>query len=206
MELSPTIRKLLCQSWHWDSDECHMITFNADGSGEIISRAELNLWIAAFTQWKLLDIISDDTQALATPLPEPTFIGRMLSTASHTVVLKARVEITLSRNRMTTLYGRDITRRRINDDVLLDEAFQTKQYTITVGRGQFATQHAIKNKHPKQPLYALQMAFDRSPLPAKSEWKPDQQAMVESVRQYEMTNFCTQELGRTADSGGCITM
>ncbi|KAJ7094290.1 hypothetical protein C8R44DRAFT_718422 [Mycena epipterygia] len=205
--LSPTINNLLCQSWHWDSDKCHTITFNADGSGELISRGEMNLWIAAFTRWKLLDVIFEDTQALDAPLPEPTFVGKMLgSPASHATILKARVEITLSRDRMTSLWGHDISGRQINDDLLLEDAFQTKQYTITVRRGQFATQHAVKINLPKPPLHALEMAFDRSPLPAKDEWKPKQQAMVESMRQYEMTSFCAQELGGRESVGSCIIM
>ncbi|KAJ7216616.1 hypothetical protein GGX14DRAFT_391419 [Mycena pura] len=206
--LSSTIHEVLCQPWHWDDDSCHIISFNADGSGEIISRGEMNLWIAAFTQWKVLDVISEDTEAAqAAPRPEPTFIGKMLgSPPNHTTILKARVEITLSRNRMASLWGHDITRRQINDDLLLDDAFQAKQYTITVRRGQFATQSAIKMDLRKRPLYALEIVFDKSPFPAKSEWKPEQQGMVESVRQYEMTIFCARELGRSEDVGSCIIM
>ncbi|KAJ7913889.1 hypothetical protein B0H13DRAFT_1612119 [Mycena leptocephala] len=191
--ISPIINNLLCQSWHWDSDHCHIITFKPDGSGEVISRGELNLWIAAFTQWKLLD---------------PTFIGKILgsSTSNDATILKARVELSLSRDRMTTLWGHDITGRRINDDLLLDGAFQTKHYTITIRRGQFPNQHAMKENLPKPPLHAFEMTFDRSPFPAKDDWKPEQQLMVESMRQYEMTSFCAQELGRNENAGSCIIM
>ncbi|KAJ7101878.1 hypothetical protein C8R44DRAFT_746923 [Mycena epipterygia] len=38
-------------------------------------------------------------------------------------------------------------------------------------------------------------------IPAKDEWKPKQQAMVESMRQYEMNNFCAQELGGRESAG-----
>ncbi|KAJ7159999.1 hypothetical protein C8R43DRAFT_1177595 [Mycena crocata] len=205
--LSPTINNLLCQSWYWDSDHCHTITFKEDGSGEILSRGELNLWIAAFTQWKVIEVMLQDTQALDAPLPETTFMSKMLGSAPrHVTILKARVEITLSRNRMTMLWGHDITGRRINDDLLLDEAFQTKQYNITVRRGRFANQHATKRNQPKPTLHALEMMFDKSPLPAKDEWKPEQQAMVESIRQYEITSFCAQELGRNENRASCIIM
>lgn len=168
---------------------------------QIISRGELNLWIAAFTQWKILEVILQNPDALNTSVPSPTLISKMLGSDASLTVLKAKIQMTLSHDRMTTLYGNNISDRRINEDLLLEKAFETKEYMITLRHGHFPTQ---KTREKKPTLHAFEIAFDKSPMPAQDEWRPEQAAMVESMRQYEMTSFCAQKRDGSGDAEGCI--
>ncbi|KAK7045980.1 hypothetical protein VNI00_006975 [Paramarasmius palmivorus] len=155
----------LCQSWHWDSDGEHTITFNSGGTGQLVSRAEMSVWIASQFTWKAIDspaTTADNqlaiqiqlTQTRIPPWDSPTFTGR------------------------------------INEQVLIGEAFVPKSYLVTIERGSFIApwdaQHMRRGAAPK---YAFQLTFDQSPYPPRKEWR-EPEGGPDTLKIWDKKTFC----------------
>jgi hypothetical protein len=138
--------------------------------------------------------------------PDPPLLTSLLCmTPKASKIFEATIEITLTKRRMPNLYGIDNAPWHVNEDVLLDSAFDTKQYKIVVENGQFYPKGGPQGG-PIAQLFALRVIFDKSPYPPKEEWRPEQMNMVESVRQFEMTEFYARELDDQESRAGCILM
>lgn len=99
---------------------------------------------------------------------------------------------------------------RINEDILFESAFESKQFDIIVERGEFRPPYDMHKDPPTYfPTFDLLMTFSKSPYPPREAWKPELTDMVESVRQFQMTGFCANKLpvdSSIGRRGGCILM
>ncbi|KAJ7149768.1 hypothetical protein C8R43DRAFT_1236360 [Mycena crocata] len=195
MDNAAKVYDVLCEeeAWRWDTDDGHKLVFYRDGTGEITSRAELNIWIVAFFEWKVHDPASveytdsdSDTAAV-----QPSFIYSLLGRSPPPPLLRASIEFTLTKRR-PLLYGQ-VVRHRINEEVLLDAAFEPRVLHVTVERGRFTTPWP-GTAYDHETKFRLRLSFDVSPYPPRDAWRPAQYAMVDSMKQPEMWQFCAQEL------------
>ncbi|KAE8376129.1 hypothetical protein BDV26DRAFT_294361 [Aspergillus bertholletiae] len=168
------------QSWLWDSEELNQITFDKDGTGRLICRGELSVWIAAEFDWKIQNSECLD-QCLHISGGYPPRRPSLLS--------QFTLEMTLTKRRIPKLGDADMQEYRINEELLSDAAFLPKQYVIKLETDRFLsgfdyrTRHVTgrfipgfdRREHLKwSPKYALRMVFDKSPYPLREEWKsPD---------------------------------
>lgn len=105
---------------------------------------------------------------------------------------------------MPDIDGEDLTGRTINDYLLLDEAFLPKQYTIRVDQGTFLTQSDPAGCSLR---YGLRLSFDPSPYPALELWKPIPKTYaVHDMRQFELVDFCAQEVKDLECGNQCLLM
>uniref|UniRef100_A0A0W0G9G6 Uncharacterized protein n=1 Tax=Moniliophthora roreri TaxID=221103 RepID=A0A0W0G9G6_MONRR len=160
---------VLCQSWHWDSNDEHMIIFEAGGTGQLISRAEMNVWIASQFIWKALD-----------------------STSAPVSRNQLCIEMQLTETRVPPWDSPSFT-GRINEQVLTREAFVPKLYVITLERGTFLTSLDTQYKHKGGPEYSFQMTFDRSPYPPREEWR-EPEGGPETLKIWEKKTFCAGKI------------
>ncbi|KAJ7146729.1 hypothetical protein C8R44DRAFT_898898 [Mycena epipterygia] len=175
MENLAVLLNVLCdeEAWHWDTYDGHKLVCYRDGTGEITSWAELCVWIVAIFEWKVYDPAA--------------------------VQYNASIEFTLTKRR-PLLYGR-VVNRYINEDLLLDAAFEPRVLDITVERGRFSPSRDDGGRS----RYCSRLSFDVSPYPALEAWRPGQHAMVASMGQPTMTQFCAHELA-PEEEGGCVVV
>ncbi|KAJ7788244.1 hypothetical protein B0H14DRAFT_2536833 [Mycena olivaceomarginata] len=199
MNNSAAVYDVLCneEAWHWDTYDGHKLIFHRDGTGEITSWAELNMWIFAIFEWKVtIQLPSNTTRPSRQPAPSAP-----LSPTSFPALDKSRPNYaprssSRSRNGGPLWNGKVFDpQRHINEDALLDAAFEPRVLNIAVERGRF--------KAPWDGPWS-RLSFDVSPYPAKEAWRPRQHAMVDSMGQPKMTQFCAQELA--PEDGGCVVM
>ncbi|KAJ7629677.1 hypothetical protein DFH06DRAFT_1225102 [Mycena polygramma] len=200
--LTAAVCHVLCneEAWHWDTYDGHKLVFHRDGTGEIISRAELCIWIVATFEWK----VHDPASVEFSPVPPPqrsVFQDMVLRSPPPPPVLRASIDFQLTKRR-PLLYGK-VVQARINEDVLLDAAFESRVLGITVDRGRFRTA-SDSNTYGAQ-AFQLRLSFDVSPYPAKDVWRPEQHNMVESMGQPLMTEFCARKLSQE-EQGRCVAM
>ncbi|KAJ7284919.1 hypothetical protein C8J57DRAFT_703837 [Mycena rebaudengoi] len=200
MDASTAVQTVLCneEAWHWSQDN-HKLVFYRDGTGEIISYAELCVWIVAIFEWK----IDDPSSVQYTPNPEPSrsFISTFLFQPPPQRILTASIEFRLTQRR-PLLYGK-VVRHRINEDVLLDAAFRPRVLHIVVERGRFAPSC---DSTGGTIAYESCLTFDESPFPPKAHWRVGQHNMLESVGQHRMVRFCAGEVPISEGRRGCVVM
>ncbi|KAF8961560.1 hypothetical protein BDZ97DRAFT_1703198 [Flammula alnicola] len=193
---------LLCQSWHADLYDGDILRLYPDGTGEIISRADLSLWLAAHINWKIIE--SGGVQE--TPAPKQSLLNKWILSCQASRVLVATIEITITKRRepLSHLIINPDFAHTIGGHLLLESAFKPKQFDITVERGEFMA--PLKWKGMSSPVFGLRITFDKSPYPPMESWIPEEAPMLESMRQFEKTCFVAQRLEDTKRWGGCITM
>ncbi|KAF8961554.1 hypothetical protein BDZ97DRAFT_1828797 [Flammula alnicola] len=193
---------LLCQSWYADSYNGHIIRLNPDGIGEIISRTELSLWLAAHIDWKIIE--SGGVQETAAP--KQSLLNKWILSSQTSRVLVATIEITITKRRGPMCHSiiNPEMAHTMGGYFLLESAFQPKQFNITVERGEFMAPLVLKGM--PSPVFGLRMTFDKSPYPPMESWKPEMEDMLEDIRQFEKACFVAQTLDDTKRWGGCITM
>ncbi|KAJ7471019.1 hypothetical protein FB451DRAFT_1135290 [Mycena latifolia] len=201
MDKAAAVCNVLCdeEAWHWDTYDGHKLVFYRDGTGEITSRAELCIWIVAFFEWKVHDPAAVEYND--GPPAQRSFIQNLIG-GSPPPLLRASIEFTLTKRR-PLLYGR-VVQHRINEDVLLDAAFEPRALGITVERGRFSPSWDWGGGMSRS-LFRSQLSFDVSPYPALETWRPEQAAMVASMGQPKMTQFCAHLLPDER-RGGCVVM
>jgi hypothetical protein len=113
-----------------------------------------------------------------------------------TTLFAGTLEITLT-HRRPLLYGK-VVRNLVNEEVLLDIAFERRQIGIVIESGQF---HLAWNWQPPsiRPIYGLRLTFGEAPYPPLDRWKPEQHPTVEWMRQCEVKQFCARQLPSRAD-------
>ncbi|KAI9812546.1 MAG: hypothetical protein M1826_002796 [Phylliscum demangeonii] len=167
--MSETLLSILCgqDGWHW-LDNTNTITFNKNGTGELVCRYELIVWIAAEFEWKpqspeSLDQVVDVSGIGPTRKDPPQPISQF------------DIELTLAKRRIPSMRGPDAQRRRMNESLLTDDAFLPKTYTVRLERGNFLTPYDAMLPPEKEdqyhPRFALRLVFDKSPYPPQHEWK-----------------------------------
>ncbi|KAG5653798.1 hypothetical protein H0H81_010468 [Sphagnurus paluster] len=102
--------------------------------------------------------------------------------------------MTITPRLMPCRYGHDLSGYRLNDGVLLEDAFRPRRFTIRVDSGRFLPQKDAQHASRDSPRYGLRMVFDASPYPVPELWRPEQHSMVDSMGQFEITEFCAVQL------------
>ncbi|KAE8371139.1 hypothetical protein BDV26DRAFT_303117 [Aspergillus bertholletiae] len=154
------------ESWFWDSTEANQITFNKDGTGTLICRTELNVWIAAEFDWKLQnsECLEQHIDLTGNPPKRPSLLSQFT------------LEMALTKRRIPKLGDVDMQRRIINEELLTDAAFVPKQYAIKLKTGQFLAAFDAREHIKNSPNFALCIEFDKSPYPPQEEWKNPEKA------------------------------
>ncbi|KAH6880983.1 hypothetical protein BKA70DRAFT_1446844 [Coprinopsis sp. MPI-PUGE-AT-0042] len=184
---------ILCQSWHADSWDGHVILFKENGTGEITSRAELNVFLAAHFTWKFIKASDDPVSPSSTT---QAFLDKILHpfTAPSQKILDASVEITLSdrHDALTLLVSEDADPSTwIGGQGLRPEAFQPRTLHLTVENGKFLPAKCeIKPSTP----YALRMNFENSPYPSEEYWQIDSPAVNSGVARESHLSFVAKRL------------
>ncbi|KAB8233202.1 hypothetical protein BDV23DRAFT_146128 [Aspergillus alliaceus] len=190
--MSDTLLSVLTgESWSWDSDDANQITFNKDGTGTLICRAELNVWIAAEFDWK-----PQDAECLEQR------IDLASNTPKHPSLLsQCTIEITLTKRRIPRLGDVDMQKRIINEELLTDAAFLPKQYAIKLEVGQFLSAFDAREHVKCAPRFARRITFDKSPYPPREEWKnPD--GAPDALKFWEWKEFSCHRLPEKIESSG----
>ncbi|KAI1811888.1 hypothetical protein GGS20DRAFT_560817 [Poronia punctata] len=146
--MSESLKSTLCQHpWIHDSEGQNKIIFNQDGTGELILRREIPIFIAAQIKWTLFPPTSATTSATSPP-----------TSTSTSTTEQAEIEITLTPDRLPWISS---TRKpKINDQLLKDEAFLPKRYNIRIERD------------GGEGEYEYRLVFlDRGPYPAEECWR-----------------------------------
>ncbi|KAJ7802486.1 hypothetical protein B0H14DRAFT_3884545 [Mycena olivaceomarginata] len=141
MNNSAAVYDVLCneEAWHWDTYDGHKLIFHRDGTGEITSWAELNMWIFAIFEWKVHDPATVEYNAPVSPAGAQRSVIPNLFSCSRQIPpeLRAAIEFTLTKRR--PLWNGKVfdPQRHINEDALLDAAFEPRVLNIAVERGRF---------------------------------------------------------------------
>ncbi|KAF7332822.1 Epoxide hydrolase [Mycena venus] len=197
MDNSAAVYNILCneEAWHWDTDDGHKLVFHHDGTGEITSWAELCIFIVAIFEWKVHDPAAIQYTESSPPAPR-SFVRQTLGLLSPPTppLLRVSIDFTLTKRR-PLLYGRPVDpQRRLNEDLLLDAAFEPRVLNITVERGRFPAPRDYGARIPITTWYQSRLSFDVSPYPAREAWQPDSHNMVDSVGQPKMRQFSGRAL------------
>jgi hypothetical protein len=160
------------------------------------------MWIFAIFEWKVHDPATVEYNAPVSPAGARRSVIPGLFSRSRQAPpeLRAAIEFTLTKRRPLRDGKVFDPQRLINEDVLLDAAFEPRVLNITVERGRFKAPW----DRPSKSFFKSRLSFDVSPYPAKEAWRPRQHAMVDSMGQPKMAQFCAQELAR--EDGGCVVM
>ncbi|KAI5920266.1 hypothetical protein F4810DRAFT_713620 [Camillea tinctor] len=187
---------ILCgETWHWDSRDENQITFHKDGTGELICRAELNVWIAAEFDWKLLGLGSAGSAGVAKSR------GCCGPSDSHDLLPSAsqfQLEITLSKRRIPALGGARMDQYKINEALLRDAAFAPKKYAVALEAGEFVTQFDARSREgshllPGTPRFRFRLSFEPAPYPRREDWV-DPQGAPDAMRFWEWNQFCGRQV------------
>ncbi|KZF20975.1 hypothetical protein L228DRAFT_248725 [Xylona heveae TC161] len=183
-----TFGSILC-SEKWDFDPIwgltKWMTFNKDGTGKILCGQEVNLFIATEFDWKLQN---------------PKLLDQVVDTSSrirkntNILLCEFDLDLTLTKRRIPKM-GIDLRRARINEDVLKDEAFETKSYTVRLERGAFFSywDNLDTSRSSYISRYELRLVFDKSPYPPRDEWKEPEGA-VDALKFWEWKEFVARTL------------
>ncbi|KAJ7124105.1 hypothetical protein C8R43DRAFT_1147575 [Mycena crocata] len=169
-----------------------------------MSQAELVIMIVAGIDWKLLPatgtVPRPALKTVAIPpdawyLEQPPELPPKLR--KPTTLCAGTPEIKLT-HRRPLLWGRVID-NLINEEVLLDSAFETRQIGIIIESGEF---HLVWNfaRLRLRPIYGLRLTLAESPYPPLDRWKPEEHPTVAWMHQCEMTQFCARKLPPRTDS------
>ncbi|PGH17862.1 hypothetical protein AJ80_04685 [Polytolypa hystricis UAMH7299] len=194
-----SLLSILCSGgWFWDSGRSNEIKFNEDGTGTLICRLELNVWIATEIDWKFKN--PESLQQVVDLSGKPR--------KKHPQSLsKFDLEITLTKRRIPKLLQVDMYRVKLNEELLKDDAFVPKTYSIHLKKGDFLTDADARmdKQLPYTPHFWLRLVFDKSPYPPRKEWKEPSGA-PDSCKFWEWKEFCGRQLpGKTESAwGNCV--
>ncbi|KAK2591897.1 hypothetical protein QQS21_010421 [Conoideocrella luteorostrata] len=181
--MEETWLSILCgQPWLWDSDGANQISFAEDGTGDLICRPELNVWIAAEFDWKSCDGKLSQTIDI---------------TRTNNKTIQAQIELTLTKRRIPRIGAAKMAEDTINESLLKDSAFQPKSYTLALENDIFLSQFdSINARHlpSHTPRFGFRLVFDKSPYPPRDEWKEPGGAQ-EALKFWEWTEFCARQIG-----------
>ncbi|KAI1181489.1 hypothetical protein F5B17DRAFT_425115 [Nemania serpens] len=173
--MGESLRSILCrQPWNYDSEGQCKIKFNEDGSGELVCRREIPIFIAAQIQWRVLSDASLLDQSVTKDQDDG--IQRPLE-----------VEITLTRNRSPWVSAKP----KINEHLLSEEAFLPKTYRVRLETGVFIAPRDLSSREATSesvPKYAYRLTFDKSPYPPREQWK-DTTGAPDAIKFWEWTEF-----------------
>ncbi|OJJ86187.1 uncharacterized protein ASPGLDRAFT_24328 [Aspergillus glaucus CBS 516.65] len=110
------------------------------------------------------------------------------------IVAEFRIEITLTKQRISKSLGFDTAKVETNEFWFTDDAFRPKEYNLCLREGRFLEPHygLLSGDATFLKKYSLYLEFDLSPYPPRHEWKePDGEA--QAVRLWDYTQFCSRE-------------
>ncbi|OGM45154.1 hypothetical protein ABOM_006695 [Aspergillus bombycis] len=184
--MSETLLSILTgETWSWDPYEFNQITFNKDGTGTLICRLELVVWIAAEFEWK-----PTDPECLNQSIDLPANPSKRSS-----LLTQFNIEMTLTTRRPTIL-GDSINRRIINEQLLTDAAFLPKEYTVKLETGRLLCASDAGGGYSDSPWFGARLSFDKSPYPPREEWK-ETGGGVDANEFWEWREFCSRRLPKT---------
>ncbi|EFY94155.1 hypothetical protein X797_011667 [Metarhizium robertsii] len=185
--MQESLLSILCsETWHWDSEDASQISFNENGTGKLICRAELNVWIAAEFDWQ-----PHDKQALSQMVDLAKRDGSPID-------FQTKVNMTLTKRRIPSLGNADMSKYNINESLLAQAAFEPKTYTITLDQGTFFSPYDAQFPGAQTeftPLFRLRLTFDTSPFPPRCEWQEPRGA-PDALKFWEWKQFCGREIGK----------
>lgn len=143
---------------------------------------ETNLSIAAEFEWKSLNPETLDQAVDMSSIDNTRKDPRLLS--------QVDIELTLAKRRIPRLRNPEMQEWKMNESLLIDDAFLPKTYGIRLEEGNFLTpSDAMSPKEDKYtPRFALRLAFDKSPYPPRHEWKEPEGA-PDAMRMWEWKDF-----------------
>ncbi|OAA72184.1 hypothetical protein ISF_01257 [Cordyceps fumosorosea ARSEF 2679] len=185
--MQESLSSLLCsETWHYDSDYANHIIFHENGTGKLICRTELNVWIAAEFDWQ-----PHDQQAFSQTVDIAKY------DSSPASLQTTKVDMTLTQRRIPKLGNVDMSKYKINESLLVEAAFQPKTYTFTLEKGNFFTPYDAQSPEGLTeftPRFQLRLTFDTSPYPPRDEWKKPEEG-PDSIKFWEWKQFCGRRLG-----------
>ena len=162
-------------------------------TAQLVCRANLNVWIAAEFDWKFLS--GEDGNILVD-------LSDTSDKSSTQKLFKFGIEMTLTKRRIPKLGHMAMEGYRINEELLSDDAFVPKTYSVCLERGNFLTQHDTLCEELLEgtPRWGARITFDRSPYPSRETWKEEPYEKF-----WEWKAFCAWQLEPTpAAKGICI--
>ncbi|OJJ07913.1 hypothetical protein ASPVEDRAFT_89146 [Aspergillus versicolor CBS 583.65] len=181
-----TFRSLLCaEKWWWDSAAESYIQFHEDGTGDLVARRELCLFIAAHFNWEAQqpDFSNNEIDVASSWLQtwQPHNIGQI------------DIKMTLTTRRIQ-LGEMDMQRFQINEDRLTEEAFLPQKLSLRLEKGRFMTVNDAQfvSELPYYQTFHYRLSCDPSPFPVQDMWKSPGGA-PEQLRFWEWKQFHSHE-------------
>ena len=161
---------------------------------QLVCRSELNIWIAAEIEWKLLSPGAAEQDIDTSNENDPREKYNWAKNQKAVQVAKVDVEITLTKRRISTISEKP----KINELLLTDEAFLPKQYTLRLEKGVFHPYELEKLRIPEwSPTFGLRLTFDKSPYPTREEWKKPEGA-PDAFKFWEWTMFLGRKIPKAS--------
>ncbi|KAI9662759.1 MAG: hypothetical protein M1829_006154 [Trizodia sp. TS-e1964] len=213
--MNEALSSILCSEKHWQfEDHNRRISFNADGTGEVVNLwhgIEMNYFITLEFAWRIMPSSSPPPPADLPPRPASRFSW----TPTPELLGQLNLEITLRRKLPRTFPDsmRQYTQRQ-TQDMLRDEAFVPKSFCVRVERGNFLLPSVVGIDSSWNSRYALRLLFDRPPVPPREEWRNPQPG-PEGYSFWETSQFVARALPEQEGkrramndvaSAGCIVL
>lgn len=157
---------------------------------KLICCVELNVWIAAETEWKFQNPECSNKMIEIGNIIDNQ--GSIFGWHKNPQPLhQFSIEMTLKRKCIPRIQAMGYS---LGEHFITQEAFKPKTFNVKLEKGNFSTSHG---------QYGLRLVFDPSPYPPRSEWKdaygPD------AMKMWEWKNFVGRKLPEPATrSGKCI--
>ncbi|KAK7756301.1 hypothetical protein SLS62_001527 [Diatrype stigma] len=207
-----TLATVLCEDrWQMDSERRSYITFRPDGTGDIVLRRDIPVFICAVIEWRAVTPSSLDSVNLL-DLNKLDADGSA-SLPPSVVASEFEIEITMTKRRPAS-WGTKVEKMHINEEQLTEDAFAPKRYRVALEKGEFRSREDLarfggdgagSGSGAPKPMpgwadkFALRLVFDKSPYPPREEWK-EPGGMPDANRPWEWREFCGRRYRRT-DSG-----
>ncbi|KAJ5162103.1 hypothetical protein N7492_007495 [Penicillium capsulatum] len=182
-----TSKSLLCrENWYWDSNKESYIRFNEDGTGQLVARRELSIFIAACFTWEA-----------QSPGRLSNVIDIGLERRPNTGLLDVLdVKVELSKLRVQEAARIDIDRYKINECLLQEAAFSSSRHTVRLEKGTFMTvdDTMVARELPFNCYYSYRLLFEPSPFPPRHLWKEKAVRALEKLQFWEWRQFVAGKL------------
>ncbi|KAF2194656.1 hypothetical protein K469DRAFT_650591 [Zopfia rhizophila CBS 207.26] len=188
---------LLCKE-PWDyyaSGEC-LIKFEGNGTGHLICRSELVVFISVELEWKLLSLnhsaqrTTDNKNTTAAYLLNTLLNNWWFRSTASSSIAEAEIEVTLLKQHARILGP--MKGCICNEHVLKPEAFLPKRFAITLEKGSFwpAGVQSLSRVPDWISRHSYRLLFDKSPFPPRDEWK-DPDGGPDANQFWEFRKFCS---------------
>ena len=171
-------------------------TEDPNKQAKLWAAVEFSLYLGASFDWKF-----QDPQSSELPIDTNTTTKKQQQRLIHNL----NIEIKITKRPVVVFYSSD-QRKVTPENTLMEEAFQTKTFTVHLEKGVFPTPVCAKDpkSFPDVRKFGLQLVFDESPYPPPEVWMPERRSLMV----WKWVRFGARDLGpwNTSWTESCVVM